>query len=69
MDRDTELEISPLGAAIVEALPDREKVRRIRRRFKERGTCPTSAIFDADAVRSFYARLGQRVKPVHPGVK
>lgn len=61
VNRDTDLEITPLGAAIVEALPDREKVRRIKRNFREHGVCPTSAIFDADAVRAFYAERGQRV--------
>lgn len=69
MDRNADLEITPLGAAVVEALPDRAKVARIKRHFRESGTCPTSVIFDADAVRSFYAGRGQRVKPVNPGVK
>lgn len=64
-----ELVITPLGAAIVEALPDRDRVRRIKRRFREKRVCPTSAVFDADGVREFYARLGERVAGVSPGVK
>ena len=68
MGRSTELGITPLGAAIVEALPDRARVARIKRRFRD-GLCPTSAVFDADGVRRFYAALGQRVKPVDRGVK
>lgn len=63
------MEITPLGAAVVEALPDRDRVRRIKRRFRESGTCPTSRVFDADAVRSFYASRGQLVKAVDPGLR
>ncbi len=37
--------LTPLGAAMVEALPDRAKVNRICRAFKRSGKCPTSAIF------------------------
>lgn len=48
--------LTPLGAAIVEALPDRKKMSRIKSCFKKTGKCPTSAIFPTQAkVRSFYS--------------
>ena len=37
--------ISPLGAAIVEAMPDRAKVRQIECEFKKHGRCPPSVLF------------------------
>jgi hypothetical protein len=37
--------LTPLGAAIVEALPDRAKVAKIKREFKKTGKCPPSVIF------------------------
>lgn len=46
--------ISPLGAAIVEAMPDRKRVARIKRKFKATGYCPPSLIFTEDQVEKFY---------------
>jgi len=50
------LEISPLGAAIVEALPDRKRVNAIKAEFKRSGKCPTSALFKTDdEVNGYYS--------------
>ena len=49
-----ELTITPLGAAIVEALPNRKMVRKIERDFKQLNVCPMSELFDHAAVRAFY---------------
>ena len=48
-----EFEITPLGAAIVEALPNRKKVNRIKRAFRERGVCPASDIFSEEQVAAW----------------
>ncbi len=56
--------ISPLGAAIVEALPDRKRKQKIERTFRQLGECPTSELFDAAEVESFYAKRGQSIKAV-----
>jgi hypothetical protein len=56
-----EFTITPLGAAIVEALPDREKVKRIQQTFKRNGKVPTSAIFKTDSeIEAFYGKEGGR---------
>jgi hypothetical protein len=53
------LTITPLGAAVVEAMPDRKKVARINRRFKHNRECPTSEIFPLIVdVLSFYQAQG-----------
>jgi hypothetical protein len=47
--------LTPLGAAYVEALPDRRKARRIVRRFRETGSCPVSGVFPTlRSVREWY---------------
>jgi hypothetical protein len=48
--------ITPLGAAIVEALPDRRKVRRIKAAFRRGKLPPASAIFNSKQVAAFYRR-------------
>lgn len=53
--------LTPLGAALVEALPDRALVCKIKDRFRRRGTCPTSQVFPtAQAVKDFYRAKGER---------
>lgn len=37
--------LTPLGAAIVEALPDRRKVALIKKNWRTRSQCPISAAF------------------------
>lgn len=39
------LELTPLGAAIVEAMPDRDKVRKVRAAFRRTKRWPTSALY------------------------
>jgi hypothetical protein len=56
--------ITPLAAAVVEALPDQQKKRAIQRAFKKQSVCPVSAIFDASAVEAFYRERGQEIKAV-----
>ena len=47
MDEHREFKITPLGAAIVEAMPDRELMRKIRRNYKRDGRVPESKLFPA----------------------
>lgn len=54
------LHITPLGAAIVEAMPDKKKQQRIQRRFKQ-GKCPSSAIFTREQVEDYYQQRGVKV--------
>jgi hypothetical protein len=54
------MSITPLGAAIVEAMPDERKMDRIQRAFKRNNQCPVSAIFSADQIRKYY---GGKIKP------
>jgi hypothetical protein len=52
--------ISPLGAAIVEAMPDGKLMRKIQRAFNRSHLCPTSQIFPTKkAVEDFYK--GERI--------
>lgn len=46
--------ITPLGAAIVEAMPDRKMVNKIKRDFKRLRRCLTSDLFDEAAIKEFY---------------
>ena len=46
--------ITPLGAAVVEALPDRKMVAKINRDFKRLKACPMSELFDHAAILKFY---------------
>lgn len=57
-------EITPLGAAIIEALPDRDKVRRVKALFKKK-KCPVSVIFDKTGVEAFYRERGQTITAVY----
>lgn len=51
------MEITPLGAAVVEALPSRTHANRIKRMFRKTGACPTSKIFPTpESVKAFYSR-------------
>lgn len=52
--------ITPLGAAIVEVLPDRVAANRIKRRFRQ-GICPPSALFSASEVVEFYKNCSMKV--------
>lgn len=63
------LEITPLGAAVVEALPDQKKVKQIERDFKQRKVCPSSAIFTASEVEDWYKAHGESVSAIQHGVK
>lgn len=55
-------QITPLGAAIVEALPDRRKVRAINRRFETEHRCPVSRVFNAEQLVAYYRQLGVSVE-------
>lgn len=47
--------LTPLGAALVEAMPDRQEMADIKYRFRIHGICPISKIFPTvHAVQSFY---------------
>jgi hypothetical protein len=59
--KDTELCITPLCAAFVEALPNRVKAHRINRRFKQQKKCPSSSLFTVAEVEKFYADRGVKV--------
>jgi hypothetical protein len=49
--------ITPIGAATVEAMPDKKLVAKINRVFKKTGKCPTSEIFKTQKeINDFYAR-------------
>src|SRR5687768_12326627 len=56
--------ITPLGAAIVEALSNRELVKYIKRRFKEDAECPVSELFTADQLVRFYRSEDVTITPV-----
>lgn len=55
-------QITPLGAAIVEALPDRAAARRIQRNFRRKRLCPPSAIFSPAEVVAYYRARGEKVR-------
>ncbi len=55
--------ITPLGAAVVEAMPDRAAVNKVKREFKQSHRCPMSEIFPtARDVEEFYAKQGQSIE-------
>lgn len=55
MSLDPTFLLTPLGAAFVEALPDRKRAAKIKRDFRRSGRCPTSLIFPtAASVAKFY---------------
>ena len=57
-------EITPFGAAIVEALPNHQRKRKIQRAFEKLGECPISDMFDSESAESFYRERGQVVKAI-----
>jgi hypothetical protein len=61
--------ITPLGAAIVEAMPDRKLISYIKKRFKEKGKVPISSLFTANQIDAFYEGYDMRVSPVPRGVR
>lgn len=64
-DTESELTITPLGAAIVEAMPDSKKKKRVNRRFTSHAECPVSIIFPNPVdVEAFYALRGIKVKGI-----
>ena len=67
MKPNQEFVITPLGAAVVEALPDQKWVRQIERDFHEHKICPPSAIFSVAEVEAFYGGAYQAGIPA--GVK
>jgi len=58
---DKTYQLTPLGAAIIEALPDRNKKRLIERQFKNNSFCPPSAIFTCDEVVAWYAARDMKI--------
>ena len=58
-------QITPLGAAVVEAMPDRKAMSRLQRRFKVQRECPTSMLFPTkDSVEGFYREHGDFITGV-----
>lgn len=64
-DKTELMEITPLGSAYVEALPDQKKAKRIERDFKKLNQCPASALFDGPALEKFYAERGQKIFAIY----
>ena len=50
------VQLTPLGSAIVEAMPDRKMVKTIKRIFRKSGQCPASALFSELEVKAFYSK-------------
>jgi len=65
----SDITITPLGAAIVEAMPDSRKMRAIQRAFKTNNVCPSSDIFTPAEVVAYYKERGQVVTSKDSGVK
>lgn len=57
-------ELTPLGAAHVEAMPDNAKRKKIQREFDKQGKCPASSIFNAEQVEAYYKARGLSVTAV-----
>jgi hypothetical protein len=57
------LEITPLGAALVEAMPDRKKMAHVRKLFKQK-KCPDSELFSVEEVEHWYFDRGQKIKGI-----
>ena len=55
--------ITPLGAALVDALPDRKAVNKVKRDFRERGICPASSLFSPYQVNKWLESL--KTTPMH----
>ena len=62
-------QITPIGAAYVDALPDRKKAKAIHRRFLKARICPSSPLFNEADVVKFYADRGQKVAAFCCGIK
>jgi hypothetical protein len=56
-----EYQIAPLGAAIVEALPDQKRKRSVQNNFDKYKICPASALFTESDVVAYYAERGVEV--------
>src|ERR1043166_2027193 len=61
--------ITPLGAAIVEALPDRKLVYYIKKRFRVMGQVPISSLFTAEQIVKFYEEHDMKIKPSPRGAR
>lgn len=60
--------LTPLGAAVAEALPDRKALARVKATFKRTGRCPTSCIFPtAASVERFYQEYPQAAAAARGG--
>lgn len=53
---ETAYRITPLGAAVVEAMPDRAKMKAIEREYKDTGYCPPSKLFTVEQVAEWCSR-------------
>jgi hypothetical protein len=59
----TAFTITPLGAAVVDALPDQRKVKAITLAFRRQKVCPTSRCFTTpESVMEFYSSRGERIR-------
>lgn len=68
MSDDVQFILTPLGAATVEAMPDRKLMSKIARDFKKLRICPTSKIFvTKKSVEDFYKN--QRIRAVESEAK
>lgn len=57
--------ITPLGAAIVEAMPDKASEREVQRAFRREAKCPTSRLFPTkESVETFYLEHGSQVTAI-----
>ena len=64
-----QLTLTPLGAAIVEAMPNKRLMAGIKREFRKNGECPPSRIFSCEQVEAFYRERGTNVRSWLYGVK
>lgn len=61
----TTFTVTPLGAAIVEAMPDKKAQRAIQRNFRKQSECPTSRLYPTVGdVASFYRQRGEQIRGV-----
>lgn len=62
-NRDGPFVLTPFGEALVEAMPDRKAVEKVKRTFKRSGRCPTTSGFPTQAsIRRFYKEHGAVAK-------
>lgn len=64
---DGPLVLTPFGAAVVEALPDRKAVARVKATFKRMGRCPTSCIFPTAASVARFCEVFPEAMATAPG--